>query len=138
MRCGKVAAAILAAIMMGCTASGTATPDRDPDARGAITSLVRGSGGDALGSIRIEERPDEEAGSPKFQATVDRRTEIFRRDGAVTDRASFDDLRQGAIVEAWFDGPVRETYPAQATAAVIVIVQREAEGEPPGGTLQRP
>ena len=34
---------------------------------------------------------------------------------------SFDDLTEGTAVQVWFDGPVAESYPVQATAGSIVI-----------------
>ena len=40
---------------------------------------------------------------------------------AAGDVASVADLRVGQGVRAWFDGPVMESYPVQATAGAIVI-----------------
>ena len=45
-------------------------------------------------------------------------TEILRQGEGVM---GITDLRVGQKVKVWFDGPVMESYPSQATAGVIVI-----------------
>jgi hypothetical protein len=49
---------------------------------------------------------------------------VLRRTDAGDVPASRADLQTGALVAAWYGGPVRETNPPQATAEVIVILQR--------------
>ena len=47
-------------------------------------------------------------------------TVLVDADGA---EASFADLAQGSEVEVWFAGPVAESYPVQATASHVRILE---------------
>ena len=50
-------------------------------------------------------------------------TDIVRVvDGKMKD-ASFQELHVGQRVEAWFQGPVAQSYPVQATAGRIVVLE---------------
>lgn len=97
-------------------------PERDFDMQGTITQVDPGSGG-ALVRILVEERPSEEAGSMKDFVTVTPDTRIYREQGERLRNADAGDLRKGAVVAAWYDGSVRESYPRQATAVAIVIAE---------------
>ena len=68
--------------------------------------------------IRVEERPDADSGSAKAALRLTPETHLFWPDGEPADRG---DLRLGARVRAWVDGPVMESYPVQAAAAALVI-----------------
>lgn len=45
-------------------------------------------------------------------------THVLRMDSVATDPSK---LTVGQTVSMWFDGPVAESYPVQATAGVVVI-----------------
>jgi hypothetical protein len=99
-------------------------PDGEPDIGGAITSLTAGTS-DRAGSLLVEARP---AGTnadsyDRASLTVPAHVPIGTC-GPGDGRAfgSFADLAVGMDVVAWFDGPVAESYPVQATAAAVAIV----------------
>ena len=97
---------------------GDAAPSGPPSIRGTITSLTPVAG---QGVILVEERPQDQAGSNKASVTVNAATRIYRGRVSASTKGSFGDLRNGQIVEVWFDGPVLTSYPVQAAASVIVI-----------------
>lgn len=97
-------------------------PERDFDVQGTITKVEPGSGG-ALVRILVEERPGDEAGSMKDFVTVTPDTRIYREQGERLRTAEAAELRKGAVVAAWYDGAVMESYPRQATAIAIVIAE---------------
>lgn len=79
----------------------------------------------------IEESPDQQlwhAASPlvegdKFYVGVTEKTEIQRRTSTVkVQRMSLQEIARGMRAEVWFVGPVLESYPAQATAGRILIL----------------
>ncbi|HEY5639655.1 MAG TPA: DUF3221 domain-containing protein [Dehalococcoidia bacterium] len=117
-----LAAALALALLGACTYDGDAAPaPDDPDIRGAITSISAGSG-DVIGSVRIEGAIHQDTEYDKADVRVDSDTEILRRVGNAMMDATFADLAVGQTVEAWFTGPVAESYPVQAKASQIVIV----------------
>ena len=122
-----------------------AIPDDPPHISGTITviqpgdSVVRtdgtrnpdgpvscpptcGSTGSALRSVLIEETPGGH-GDNKSYVKVPREAVILEKSSAGTTRIGFSDLQVGQRVESWFTGPVAESYPTQATAAVIVVLR---------------
>lgn len=100
------------------TSRADAAPNGPPSIRGTITSVSPLAG---QGVILVEERPQDRAGSEKASVTVSASTRIYRGRISGSTKGSFSDLRNGQVVEAWFAGPVLESYPVQATASVIVI-----------------
>ena len=122
---GVVAVAAAAAALGGVAACaqgrGSRLPDGEPSIRGTITA-VSASRAPRTGWVLVEERPGEAAGSAKARVTVAEDTRILERaeDGALGE-AGFGDLVEGRRAEAWFAGPVLESYPVQARAAAIVV-----------------
>ena len=53
---------------------------------------------------------------------VESDTRILLQAGNAMMEVTFGDLMVGQTVEAWFTGPVAESYPVQAKASQIVIV----------------
>lgn len=118
--------ALALALLGGCTGDGDGAPETgDPDIRGVITSISAGSG-DVTGSVRIEGAIAQDTEYDKAVVRVEDDTKIYRRSGEQLTEATFAGLAVGQTVEAWFTGPVAESYPVQAKASQIVIV-----GEPP-------
>jgi hypothetical protein len=111
-------------------------PDASPAVRGVVTSVdVAGE----LVSMRVVWTDDAAVGP---QASYDAAQvavgpEAFVFDGTGDGdarRVDRDALAVGQVVEAWFDGPVAESYPVQAGATHVLIVGRY-QGElpvPPG------
>ena len=121
-----------------------AVPSEAPDIRGTITrvqhgdSVVRQGGGGAperpvacppecgggpgMRAVLVEETPGAANAGDKSRVAVPAEARVLRRaDGRVVE-IGFDALRTGQQVEAWFSGPVAESYPTQSTALVIVVV----------------
>ncbi len=69
------------------------------------------------GQLFVEGNAAEISGSAKASLRLTGTTRIFRRRVA----ARVTDLKVGQRVHVWVTGPVMESYPLQAEAAVIVI-----------------
>ena len=102
--------------------AGDLAPATAPDITGIITSK------DTPGGVLIEENPDEASGSAKAHVSIVNETRIFKQQGQELRPATVGELEVGQQVQAWFTGPVRESYPLQATAGVIVIVNPGSTG----------
>ncbi len=102
--------------VVGCRVAGS--PEGEPDISGIITAVAPGPADGPLGTIRVETVPEDESGTPKASITINPDTQIDR--DASRDE-SFGVLREGMQVRVWFTGPVRESYPVQATAERVVI-----------------
>ena len=117
-----LAAGLALALLGACTSGGdTAPTSGDPDIRGVITSITDGSG-DVIGSVRIEGAIDQDTAYDKAVVRVESDTRILLQAGNAMMEVTFGDLMVGQTVEAWFTGPVAESYPVQAKASQIVIV----------------
>ena len=122
-----LAAGLLLALLSACTSDGDAAPaSGDPDIRGVITSITAGSG-DVVGSVRIEGAIDQDTSYDKAVVRVESDTQIFRHASNAMMEVTFGDLTVGQTVEAWFFGPVAESYPVQAKASWIVITGQLAD-----------
>lgn len=86
----------------------------EPSITGVITNLEGGR-------ILVEENPQETSGSEKAAVRTTGQTQIISASGRKVSNA---DLRTGDRVRVWFLGPVMESYPVQATAARIEILDR--------------
>jgi hypothetical protein len=93
------------------------------DIRGRVTQLRREASGERVAVMLVEGTSGGETSYDKASVTVTRRTQIFRRRGRARSRAQAGALKLGALVEVRFDGPVLESYPVQATAGEIVILE---------------
>ncbi len=119
-----LAAALTMALLSACSSDGDAAPAPiagDPDIRGAITSISAGSG-DVIGSVRIVGAIAQDTAYDRAAVRVESDTRILRQAGNATMEVTFADLKVGQTVEAWFTGPVAESYPVQAKASQIVIL----------------
>jgi beta-N-acetylhexosaminidase len=114
-----VSLAVMVALAFAAAGCGSRVPSDPPAITGTIASVSPSDGGGA-GSILVEG-----SGSigDKASLRLSGTTPVLHRatDGSVT-AATFADLKVGLRVEAWVDGPVAESYPVQATASVIAIV----------------
>ena len=92
------------------------------DIRGRVVQARRNAQGEPpVGTLQIEGTLEPGTRYDKATVRVSRETKIFLgRDGKP---ASFSFLREGFLVEVTFSGPVAESYPVQATAARIVILE---------------
>lgn len=96
-------------------------PPRDtPDIRGSVTSFQRTDDG---ASMLVEGRVEGGTSFDKASVTVRDDTEVWRREGDKWRRGEIGDLARAKRVEAWFTGPVAESYPVQATARAIAVLE---------------
>ena len=116
---------LVVAIALAACATKVALPEREPDVRGVVTAVTPAdageTGGERLGTLRIEENPADASGSAKWVLTITGNTIVLVRPGEVTEPASFERLVIGQRVDAWVTGPVRESYPMQADASHVLV-----------------
>jgi len=97
------------------------------DIRGTISSLTSANE-DAkkkgiLGSILVEGVKEATTTYDKASIKVTTKTSISRKTQKGEKPYRFDDLKKGAKVQVDFIGPVAESYPVQATAKSIVVLE---------------
>ena len=132
--------------LTGRSADRLTPPNTTPDIAGTVTRVVpgdsvfrQGTGGDPnapvscppscaptsppMRSVLVEELPGSASGDNKSVVKVPRDARVLRRVGGSVTEVGFDYLRAGLRVEAWFEGPVLESYPTQSTARVIMVVE---------------
>jgi hypothetical protein len=97
-------------------------PQADPDSPVSDEGMAPCSDSQALGTVLVEEDPAAQSGDDKISFTVDHDSDLLTEtaDGSY-DAIPFSELVDGQAVSAWADGPIAESYPAQARAAVIVV-----------------
>lgn len=98
-----------------------------PDIRGMITTIQTSADPTQTGiaGTMLVEGPIE--GGTKFDKasiTITADTRLFEQSGDERRPITVDAFRAGQRVEAWFTGPVMESYPVQVAALEIVIVQQ--------------
>ena len=76
---------------------------------------------DSTGLILVDSPGDKT--SDKYVLTVTAKTSIQMQVGEELEPANFGDLQAGQQIKVWLSGPVRESYPAQADARKIVILE---------------
>lgn len=97
------------------------------DVRGAITQITRSEDqgrGKVLARVLIEGSKESDTEVDKATVTVTSATKLFIRRAGERVPAELAALEEGQKVEALFTGPVMESYPVQATAAEITILER--------------
>lgn len=113
----------LLSLMLGCAAAQT-TPQTNPAIRGSITSRNPANGeGGLLGSILVEGRIENDTQFDKASIAITSQTKIFEQVAQERRPATFEAFQEGQKVEAWFTGPVAESYPVQAVASDVVILE---------------
>jgi hypothetical protein len=117
-----LAAAVGLVLLLG--AAGAADEPAKVDVRGKATKVAAaGKDGDLLGTLLIEGEKEKTTSYDKASVKVTKQTRIEKMVGKERKPATFEDLKQGAKVEANFTGPVAESYPVQATAKDILIIE---------------
>ena len=101
-------------------------PAEEPGIVGSITNVGMVDGpANVRGLIRIEQNPAEET-SPKDEVKITDSTRLISQKGQDLHTAAFADLKVGQQVKAWYDGPVAESFPRQATARVVLLLDPQA------------
>lgn len=92
------------------------------DIRGEITG-VDISNDNKIVSIMVEGELEEDTSFDKASIRIDKNTKIYMANTKT--KVSTDELKEGMKVEAIFDGLVAESYPVQAKAKVIRILEQD-------------
>ena len=113
----------LLSLILGCAPAET-SPKTNPAIRGNITSSNPAGGqGGLVGSILVEGNIENDTQFDKASIAITSETQIFEQVEQERHPATFEALQLGQKVEAWFTGPVAESYPVQAVASDIVILK---------------
>lgn len=99
------------------------------DIRGIVTSINAankdGRRTGTLGFVRVEGKREPDTQFDKADIRVPTDCKIQRTCGNITKIEGFNSLKKGSKVEATFIGPVAESYPVQAKAQSIIILDKE-------------
>jgi predicted small lipoprotein YifL len=101
--------------------TGPSSPDEPASISGVIVMLTPGAGG---GTLLIESDAPAPGQYDAASVRVSEETVLLAREADGTYALiGFDRLAVGLSVEAWFVGPVAESYPVQATAGTLVVLR---------------
>lgn len=96
------------------------------DIRGTIKKATPRKGDEKiLAVLLIEGAPDKDTSVDKASVKVTKATKLVRVGAKDRRAATVEDLREGTRVEVIFTGPVLESYPVQATAGEVRILEGE-------------
>ena len=109
--------ALLATAALTLAACGSRARDAQPVPPG-VASITGRIASVQLPSVLVVAESPQPGGSDRAALRVHAGTRVLWASGAP---ASPGDLRKGQLVRAWFDGPVMESYPVQASAGAVVI-----------------
>lgn len=94
-------------------------PAVPPDTRGIVTRAPMANNRNRM---LVDALPGARAGGT-FEVKVFPQSRVLQSVNGQVRGVLAATLVEGAVVEVWFDGPVRETNPAKGTAATVHIVQ---------------
>jgi beta-N-acetylhexosaminidase len=103
--------------LAGCSSMNT---KKKPDIRGEINKLNLNDKNEVVG-IFVEGKIEEDTSHDKASIDFAKDIKIYYAENNT--KASIKDLKEGMKVEVIFTGPVRESYPVQATAEIIRIIK---------------
>lgn len=124
----KIAAmlSILVVVLTGCGLSPAANRG-GVDIRGTIVEKgaagTQGQTDNVIGFLQIEGKLEADTQYDQAMVTVTNATRIVEQVDGAQRSVTFDTLQVGQTVEVQFTGPVMESYPVQATASEVVILQ---------------
>jgi beta-N-acetylhexosaminidase len=111
-------------------AAGAGLAAGDPakvDIRGKVTKVMpadaEGKKRGLVGVVMVEGTKDKDTGYDKASVKVTEKTSLKKRVGKDLKDAKFEDVKEGTKVEAVFTGPVLQSFPVQATAKEVVILE---------------
>lgn len=112
---------LVALLLAGCqTQDGFQIPNTQPDMRGSITNIKKTNSKKKEGVAVVLVESVEGVQTNYTQATlrIDAKTYIENLQGATL---RLEHLREGQLVEAWFDEQVMESFPVQAHASAVRV-----------------
>lgn len=107
-------------VFAGCTPA-TKPIETEADFIGFITEIHPVQERGISGRISVESHADKIV--TKYTITIENETLIFEQDGDDLRNATFAALENKQWVQIWFSGPVMESWPMQATAQQVVIIE---------------
>jgi len=110
----------LMVVSVDCT-SATKPIETEADFIGFITEIHPMQERGISGQISVESHADKIV--TKYTITIEDETLIFQQDGDNLRNANFAALETKQWVQIWFSGPVMESWPMQATAKQVVIIE---------------
>lgn len=118
----------LAALAAGLTMAGvSAAPQDKVSIRGSVTKLTPANDAakdrGVLVTVLIEGPKDKATEYDRAWVTITTKTKLEKLANGKKVEAKAEDLKAGAKVESVFTGPVAESYPVQATAGSLVILE---------------
>lgn len=113
---------IISGLLLALVFSGCGQPEitLNPDIRGKITEINENQ---ENVSILIEGPIQQDTGYDKARVTITADTEILLQKENQISKVDIAYLKEGQTVQAIFNGPVMESYPVQAQAQEITILQ---------------
>jgi len=111
---------ILAILVVGCEIDPEPV-QTVPDFSGTISEVILLDNQDAYGQILVENQVDDYI--DKYILTINNDTQLYEKIGSDLQSVGFNFLEVGQQVETWFSGPIMESYPMQATASQVVIIE---------------
>lgn len=135
-----VSLVFIALLLTGCSAHDDLTSGENEASVPFMTGLIFNVDNEAKKSILVVEGTDDKLvpkeewqGNPATVFYITDETQIFDEKEK---RMTFDDLRRGYKVKFWITGDARESYPSQADASVIQVIESistESDQESDGG-----
>ncbi len=110
----------LMAVALGC-ASAPEPLQTEADFTGFITEIQPIGEKGVLGQIHVESHADKLV--DKYVVTIKDEALIFKQDGENRSQVAFETLETTQQVQVWFIGPILESFPMQATAQQVVIIE---------------
>jgi Protein of unknown function (DUF3221) len=112
-------------VLLGLLTSFARAQGTKPDIYGTA-SKVKASDDDAkkhgiLGSMFVEAPTDAKYAYGKAFVRMTTKTKFQKQNGKLVEDAKFEDIKNGMKLSIWFDGPVAESDPVQATAGTVLI-----------------
>ncbi len=95
-----------------------------PDMQGYITHIsdMQSSQNDVIGSILVEGLMNNQ--TTTISVKINKETNLFKQYGNEQQPLTFSELKTGQNVEIKFTGPILTSYPPQATADRIVVLEK--------------
>lgn len=110
---------LLLVTAVGCSKAKESTKE-NIGIRGQITEISQNDSGKVT-AILVEGKVEQDTAYDKASVFIGDKTKIYKNDGKEELKAT--DLKKGTKVEIVFEGPVRESYPVQADAKIIRIIE---------------
>lgn len=95
------------------------------DIRGTITDVTIKDERKNIGWLRVEGTLESDTGFDKAMMRITETTKLERKVKGKSLPASISEFKKGDQVEAGFEGPVAESYPVQANAGWVLLLEKK-------------